>query len=56
VVLLERLLRTVDAKLLTFPFHLKSGTDVFTPYPRENRDHRGTVLPPWIDLSYNVKA
>lgn len=33
VVLLERLMRTVDAKLLTFPFHLKSGTDVFTPYP-----------------------
>jgi len=32
VVLLERLMRTVDAKLLTFPFHLKSGTDVFTPY------------------------
>jgi len=37
-VLLERLMRTVDAKLLTFPFHLKSGTDVFTPYPHRGGD------------------
>ena len=33
VVLLETLLKEVDPKLLTFPFHLKTGTDVFTPYP-----------------------
>jgi len=31
-VLLEALLRKVDPKLLTFPFHLKTGTYVFTPY------------------------
>ncbi len=31
VVLLETLLKEVDPKLLTFPFHLKTGTDVFTP-------------------------
>jgi len=35
VVLLEALLRKVDPKLLTFPFHLKTGTYVFTPYPVE---------------------
>jgi len=28
----EALLRKVDPKLLTFSFHLKTGTDVFTPY------------------------
>jgi len=32
VVLLEALLREVNPKLLTFPFHLKTGTYVFTPY------------------------
>jgi len=32
VVLLEALLRKVNPKLLTFPFHLKTGTDVFTLY------------------------
>ena len=32
VVLLEALLRKVNPKLLTFPFHLKTGTYVFTPY------------------------
>ena len=32
VVLLETLLKEVDPKLLTFPFHLKTGTDVFTPH------------------------
>ena len=32
VVLLETMLKEVDPKLLTFPFHLKTGTDVFTPY------------------------
>ena len=32
VVLLETLLRKVNPKLLTFPFHLKTGTYVFTPY------------------------
>ena len=32
MVLLEDLLRKVDPKLLTFPFHLKTGTYVFTPY------------------------
>uniref|UniRef100_A0A7C2K4H5 Uncharacterized protein n=1 Tax=candidate division WOR-3 bacterium TaxID=2052148 RepID=A0A7C2K4H5_UNCW3 len=32
VVLLEALLRKVDPRLLTFPFHLKTGTDLFTPY------------------------
>ncbi len=32
VVLLEALLKEVNPKLLTFPFHLKTGTDVFTPY------------------------
>jgi len=31
-VLLEALLRKVDPRLLTFPFHLKTGTDLFTPY------------------------
>ena len=35
VVLLETMLKEVDPKLLTFPFHLKTGTDVFTPYPEE---------------------
>jgi len=34
VVLLEALLRKVDPRLLTFPFHLKTGTDLFTPYPK----------------------
>jgi len=33
VVLIETLPREVDLHLLTFPFHLKSGTNVFTPYP-----------------------
>ncbi len=32
VVLLETMLKEVDPKLLTFPFHLKTGTDVFTLY------------------------
>ena len=32
VLLLEALLRKVNPKLLTFPFHLKTGTYVFTPY------------------------
>ena len=32
VVLLEALLRKVNPKLLTFPFHLKTGTYVFTLY------------------------
>jgi len=32
VVLLEVLLRKVDPRLLTFPFHFKTGTDLFTPY------------------------
>ena len=32
VVLLEALLREANPKLLTFPFHLKTGTNVFTPY------------------------
>ena len=33
MVLLETLLRKVNPKLLTFPFHLKTGTYVFAPYP-----------------------
>jgi len=32
VVLLEALLRKANPRLLTFPFHLKNGTYVFTPY------------------------
>jgi len=32
VALLEAPLRNVNLKLLTFPFHLKTGTYVFTPY------------------------
>jgi len=36
VVLLEALLREANPKLLTFPFHLKTGTNVFTPYLKGN--------------------
>jgi len=31
-ILLEVLLRKVVPRLLTFPFYLKTGTDIFTPY------------------------
>jgi len=35
VVLLETLLREVNLHLLTFPFHLKSGTNVHASYPEK---------------------
>ena len=38
VVLLETLLREVDLHLLTFPFHLKSGTNVHASYPLEGTE------------------
>jgi len=33
---LEALLRKVDPRLLTFPFRLKTCTDLFTTYPKLN--------------------
>jgi len=49
VVLLEALLREANPKLLTFPFHLKTGTNVFTPYlspgpsPHNQIDQEGNM-------------